>query len=264
MDGFLDSLRRYAARQMRFELLPGCAAMAMLCGCAVPPVSLQGHPKFGDVTTPMVLIGHFTEAKHLDAEPCPTSDDVVLDCFGPDPKARIAVKEVLFGRIPSARFEVLALYTKHPERFPIGRENPLLIFLAGYSFADHETGGFLSGFRALHRLESGELAMAVATKRDLPDLPCSGERLLEVVPLNFAQPQPRRPLDEYSDTELTELRHNPRVDMRAGNVHFKFGITLASIRTAIETMAKEEYFAACWENDSRFAVSGIRRDRYQG
>lgn len=214
------------------------AAALLLSGCA--HAILQGVDGFDESAGPIVAVGYFSHAEHLDVAPCPgTKDTAVVDCEGARPSARFVVDEVLFGRLPAAEVELAAAYTEHPERFPVGIYRPVLL----------EAGpqNTVLQYRELARTRSGDWAIPVSALSDLPKLPCSGERLLEPLPQEFRPPLPRRSLDEYPEAEVAKLRDNPLVQVKGGSVYFIYGVTLDDLRQVREHMLTDadHQFSAC-------------------
>jgi hypothetical protein len=216
------------------RLLSSLLALA-LGACAATP-SLRGPDYFPETVEPDVVLGYFTHAKHLGAG-CPYDDEGVIDCFGPFPEVTLVVRDVIFGQVETARLELSVREVDHPERFPLGRGQPVLAY--------PERWGSLGryGYTRLYRTRSGEWAMPVGSEWDLPDLPCSAEEYLKPHPVDFQPPLPTRLLEEYDDQRAAELRRNPDVTIRGAEVQFRAGILLSelyALRDRIPHMDEDE------------------------
>jgi hypothetical protein len=195
--------------RMRAGWIAPLAAL-LLAGCASAP-RLSGLAEFDAEASPIVAIGYFSHAENLGIESCPWDPVIEIDCWGPSPTANFVVQEVLFGRLPRARLKFSVYDVKRPNEFPLGRGRPVIAYVWDW--------GPLKYFQELAWTTTGELALPILIESDLPNLPCSGEDLLEPVALEFRKPGP----------------------------HVSHGVTLAAIREARQKMLTDDdhHFGPC-------------------
>ena len=170
-----------------------------------------------------MVLGYFTEPRHLSAKSCLDEIDVDIHCDGQMPTVTLVVQDVIFGHVEQARLELSVHNVRNPERFPLGSQKPVLAYPSGY--------GTLSGGNILRlvRTRSGEWAIPVGVEDDMPHLPCSAEWFLKPHAIEFARPLPTRALDEYGKKDIRELESNPDVTIRNGMVELRAGILLSEI-----------------------------------
>jgi hypothetical protein len=220
--------------------LAGTALLLYACTSMID----QPAAEYDEESAPTVVIGYFSRASNLDAEPCPTMPGVEISCVIPEPvpNATLVVQEVLFGRDFRGRIDVRVGYSDHPERFPLGRDNPVIA-----SVSDMGWGVvYLRDHKQLARTREREWAIPIATRGDLPDLPCSAERLLVSHAIDFMPPGPRRALDTYTEIERAALATNPRAHVDGDYVHIGSGVSLAEVRQArLDMPMNPDAFGPC-------------------
>ena len=197
----------------------------LLAGCAAaPPPALHGPDYFNETTRPDVVLGYFTEPRHLGIASCPYDPEGVVDCFGPNPKVSLVVQDVIFGHVARARLELLAFDIEDPKNFPLGPRQPVLAYPERWGSLEPHS------WTTLHKTRAGEWAIPVGAEIDRPWLPCSAEDFLEYGPLDFSRPV-TRPLARYEGEDLEELRSNPDVTIDGEVVQIRGGVLLSAIYT---------------------------------
>ncbi|HUQ10479.1 MAG TPA: hypothetical protein VM146_09200 [Steroidobacteraceae bacterium] len=203
----------------------------MLTGCAatVPP-SLHGPDYFHETTQPDVVLGYFTKPHQLGVMGCldyartmEPEDPALGHCLGPNPSVTLVVGDVIFGHLEQSRWELTVTDSHEHPRMPIGPRHRVLAYPSRYGTLD------ATSYIELARTERGEWAVPFSSEYDEPQLPCMSANLLELHPISFARPYPRRALDEYEPDEIEKLRKNPHVTVRSGFVEFHAGVLLSEI-----------------------------------